>query len=148
MNISTLTGTAFSLALAGAGVVAVAGPPAEAAGNCLLTVENIDGVAGDEVVAQDLNEKQDDIIIKIGGERFPSSGEVEFSRVGQGHSAAAFDAAFAFNGSTRMKVVEVDPVFNDVMGATDIACAPLSSTLVFNDRGAGAYTVEVSVEVL
>ena len=77
-----------------------------------------------------------------------AKGEVEFSRVGQGHSAAAFNAALAFNGSTRMKVVEVDPVFNDVMGATDIACAPLTSTLVFNDRGAGAYTVEVSVEVL
>ena len=60
------------------------------ASNCLLTVVNIDGVAGDEVVAQDLTEKQDDIIIKVGGERFPSSGEVEFSRVGQGHSAAAF----------------------------------------------------------
>jgi len=148
MNISKLTATAFSLVFAGAGVVAMAAPPAQAANNCLLTVENIDGVAGDEVVAQDLNEKQDDIIIKIGGQRFPGSGEVEFSRVGQGHSAAAFDAALAFNGSTRMKVVEVDPAFNDVMGATDIACAPLSSTLVFNDRGAGAYTVEVSVEVL
>src|SRR5262245_54081648 len=122
MNIRKLTGTAFSLALAGAGVVAVAAPPAQAASNCLLTVTNIDGKSGDEVVAQDLNEKEDDIIIKIGGQRFPSKGEVEFSRVGQGHSAAAFDAAFAFNGSTRMKVVEVDPVFNDVMGATDIAC--------------------------
>jgi hypothetical protein len=106
-------------------------------------------VAGDEVVAQDLNEREDDIIIiKIGGERFPSSDGVAFSRVGQGHSAAAFDAELAFNGSTRMKVVEVDPVFNDVMGATDITCAPLRSTLVFNNRGAGAYTVEVSVEVL
>ena len=44
-----------------------------------------------------------------------------------------------------MKVVEVDSVFNDVIGATDITCAPLSSTLVFNDRRAGAYTVEASV---
>ena len=46
-----------------------------------------------------------------------------------------------------MKVVEVDSVFNDVIGATDITCAPLSSTLVFNDRRAGAYTVEASVEL-
>jgi hypothetical protein len=128
------------------GLVATTPAPAAAATNCLLTVENIDGVADQEVQSQELNEREDDIFLRIGDKKFPSSGTVAFSSSKLARPASAFgNPKLAFVDEVKMEVIEKDPLFNDAMGVNFIPCAPLSSTLVFNDGGKGAYTVEVKV---
>ena len=137
--------------LLGPTAVAIAAPSAQAqsASNCRLTVKNVDGLAGNEVKAIELNERVDDIFLRIDGKRFPTSGTVAFSFAGQGRSPVPFaNPTRVFNAGEEilMEVVEADPVFPDNMGTNLIPGAPLHSTLVFNDGGVGAYTVEVEVE--
>jgi hypothetical protein len=120
-----------------------------ATGGCRVSVTNIDGNAGNEVKALELNEKEDDIFLRIDGVRFPSNSEVEFSSAPLGKPASAFgnpSRVFNADEEIKMEVVEKDPLFNDNMGVSFIRCAPLTSTLVFNDGSKGAYTVEVKVE--